>query len=334
MSGTLIIGGTRFMGYLVVSKLLAAGEQVTILNRGKRPDPFGERVERLHADRTTPDFGNLLKGRDFDAVIDFSAYTARDTQSAVDALQSRTGHYIFISSGAVYMVQEGATLPCTSPWNESQFTGTLSDPPTSPEDLANWEYGAGKLNAEAILAHAWAETRFPITCLRLPIVNGIRDPDRRLESYLWRIADEGPVLLPDGGTTLTRHVYCEDVAQAIVGLRGQSQAFGEAFNISQDEEPSVAELVQILTDLLNAPNRSQPITTAQLVQAGLSPRKISPFSGKWSSRLDPTRAQTVLGFRHQPLVRYLTEMVDAWLSAPPVTPPTSYLQRQQELSLI
>ncbi len=333
MSGTLIIGGTRFMGYLVVSNLLAAGEQVTILNRGKHPDPFGERVERLHADRTTPNFGRILMGRDFDAVVDFSAYNARDAKSAIDALKNRTGHYIFISSGAVYMVQEGAALPCTSPWSESQFTGRLSQRPTTPDDLANWEYGAGKHNAETILAQAWHETRFPVTCLRLPIVNGIRDPERRLESYLWRIADGGPVLLPNGGTNPIRHVYCEDVAQAIVGLRGQRHALGEAFNLSQDEELTVAEMVKILADLLGTPHRLQPITAAQLVQAGLSSRNVSPFSGKWSSRLDPTRAQTALGFRHQPLVRYLKAMVTTWLSNPPVTPPTGYLQRQQELSL-
>lgn len=333
MSGTLIIGGTRFMGYLVVSKLLAIGEKVTILNRGQHPDPFGARVERLVADRTSPDFEQVLKGRDFDAVVDFSAYTAHDVEGAASALLNQTGHYIFISSGAVYMVQEGAALPCTHPWSESQYSGRLSDPPTTPEDRANWEYGAGKLHAEARLAKAWHETQFPVTCLRLPIVNGLRDPDRRLESYLWRIADGGPVLLPDGGAFLTRHVYCEDVAEAIVGLRGQKQTFGEAFNLSQDEEPTVSELVQLMADCLGAPNRSQAISTTQLLQQGLSLRDISPLSGKWSSRLDPTRAQTVLGFHHQPLVQYLDTMVSAWLSNPPDTPPTSYLQRQNELSL-
>lgn len=115
MGSTLIIGGTRFMGYQVVWRLLAAGEPVTLLNRGSHPDPFGTRVERLRADRTTPEFAKSLKGRDFDTVIDFAAYSAADAQSAAAVLQDRTGHYIFISSGAIYMVQDGASLPCTSP---------------------------------------------------------------------------------------------------------------------------------------------------------------------------------------------------------------------------
>ena len=52
----LLIGGTRFVGYQLTWRLLAAGHQVTLLNRGHSPDPFGTRVERLIVDRTTPDF--------------------------------------------------------------------------------------------------------------------------------------------------------------------------------------------------------------------------------------------------------------------------------------
>ena len=38
----LIIGGTRFVGYGLVWRLLARGDRVTVLNRGTMPDPFGD----------------------------------------------------------------------------------------------------------------------------------------------------------------------------------------------------------------------------------------------------------------------------------------------------
>ena len=40
-----VIGGTRFVAYLFSWRLLAAGHCITLLNRGTRPDPFGDRVE-------------------------------------------------------------------------------------------------------------------------------------------------------------------------------------------------------------------------------------------------------------------------------------------------
>ncbi len=333
MGRTLIIGGTRFMGYQLVWRLLATGEKVTILNRGHHPDPFSNRVERLGADRTSVDFATVLKGRDFDTVVDFAAYTAVDAQGAVEVLRDRTGHYIFISSGAVYMVQEGASIPCTHPWSESDYVNAVTNPPALADDIPSWRYGIGKREAETILREAWASYGFPITCLRLPVVNGERDPERRLEGYLWRILDGGPVLLPDAGTNQIRQVYSGDVAKAIVGMRGLKSTFGEAFNLSQDEEPTLAELVQLMSDLLGAPLRVQNITDASLIHAGLLPRRVSPFSGKWSSRLNPTRAKELLGFRHEPLAQYLDKIISTWLSYPPTTPPDGYRDREQEIAL-
>jgi nucleoside-diphosphate-sugar epimerase len=103
----LIIGGTRFVGYQLAWRLLAAGHWVTLLNRGTRPDPFGDRVERLTADRSTPEFARTLIGRTFDAAVDFAAYTGDDARGAIETLgQDRVGHYILISTGQVYLVRD------------------------------------------------------------------------------------------------------------------------------------------------------------------------------------------------------------------------------------
>ncbi len=321
----------RFKGYQLVWRLLAAGHEVTILNRGTHQDPFGHRVTRLRADRTTSEFAEVLQGKDFDAVVDFAAYQAADAREAVNVLRGQTDHYVFISSGAVYMVQEGASRPCTHPWSETDYTDQVSPAPDAPGDFPSWRYGANKREAEAILGEAWRLEHFPVTILRLPIVNGERDPDRRLESYLWRILDGGPVLLPDGGTNLTRHVYSGEVAKAIVGLLGMKSTQGEVFNLSQEEQPSLLDLVQILAGLLGAPCRVQSVSAEALAQVGLASRDISPFSGRWSSRLDPSRATTMLDFHHQPLVQYLDKIVSAWMSYPPTTPPDDYRDRQKEL---
>src|SRR5512138_1944641 len=99
----LVIGGSRFVGRLLVWRLLASGARVTVLNRGRILDPFGGRVERLLCDRTGPDFERLLAGRTFDAVVDLAAYTGDDGRRAASLLQGRTGHYVMISTGQVYL---------------------------------------------------------------------------------------------------------------------------------------------------------------------------------------------------------------------------------------
>ena len=333
MRRILIIGGNRYMGYGLVWRLLAAGDRVTTVNRGLHADPFADRIERLHADRRTQAFAEALRGRTFDAVVDFAAFDRVDAQGAVAALHDRVGHYVFISTGSVYMSLEGVSHPCSRPMPETAYAGKVMPVPEEQADYPNWRYGTGKRAAEDTLMAAWSARRFPATCLRLPSVIGELDPDRRIENYLWRILDGGPVLLPDGGENTASHAYCGSVVRAIGGVLGRESTFGEAFNISQDECPTVRALVAMLADLIGAPDRALSIGSNVMIEAGLAPRTISPFSAAWASWLDPARAKAELGFCHEPLTQYLDKIVGDFLNHPPATPPEEYAGRAAELEL-
>jgi len=325
----LIIGGTRFVGYLLTWRLLAAGHRVTLFNRGTLPDPFAERVERLKGDRTTPDFERLLAGRSFDAAVDFAAYEGEDAREVVRVLGGRVGHYVFISTGQVYLVREGRPQPA----RETDYEGPVLPEPADPADHGSWAYGVGKRAAEDELARAWEAARFPSTRLRVPMVNGERDHYRRVEGYLWRLLDGGPVILPNGGPHPCRHVYGADLARTIVELLGNSATFGQAYNLCQDEEPTLVELVERMAELLGAPARTVAVSAERLTAAGLHPRDVSPFSARWMSRLDPSRAKSELGFRHASPHRYLEPIVASFLAHPPAAPPEEYAQRALELEL-
>ena len=97
----------RFLGHELTWRLLFAGHPVTLFNRGRETDTFGNRVERLRGDRTTADFDQLLRGRTFDAAVDFAAYTGDDARRAVSTLGGALGHYVVVSSGQVYLVRQG-----------------------------------------------------------------------------------------------------------------------------------------------------------------------------------------------------------------------------------
>lgn len=325
----LIIGGNRFMGHGFTWRLLAAGHKVTHFNRGTLQDPFGERIERLIGDRTTPALRSRLAGRSFDAVVDFAAFKGGDVRECVSILKGHVGHYVFISTGQVYLVRQD----CPWPAQERDYDGTLMSKPKDAADIPEWEYGVGKRECEDVLAEAWAKERFPSTRLRIPMVDGERDHQRRLEAYLWRILDGGPVLVPAGDSRPVRHVYAGAVVRTLVSILGRADSFGRANNLSQDEMPTLPELIALFAGLLGAPARVTAVPAETIAGAGLELRAVSPFSSRWMSCLDPSLAKAELGFRHEPLAEYAGRIVASFLAHPPAAPPPSYARRADEIAL-
>jgi nucleoside-diphosphate-sugar epimerase len=327
----LVIGGNRFVGRDLVWRFLAAGHEVTLLNRGTLPDPFGGRVERLLADRTTPDFERRLAGRELDAVVDFAAFQEADAARAASLLGGHLGHYVMISTGQVYLVRDPRPSAAA---READYEGPLIPEPAEASERLEWAYGMGKRGAEDALARAWEHNRFPSTRLRIPMVNGERDYHRRIEGYLWRLLDGDPLLLPDGGRTPTRHVYGGAVARAVSRILGHAATFGQAYNLAQDETPTLAEILTLLAEILGASARLVEVPSARIAAAGLDVVQVSPFSGRWMSFLDPARAKAELGFRHEPLRQYLEKIVASFLAHPPAEPPESYRSgRRAEIDL-
>ncbi len=327
----LVIGGNRFLGYQLTWRLLAAGHRVTLLNRGQLPDPFGNAVVRLVGDRTTADFARLVGTRAFDAVVDFAMFEGPEAEEAVRVLSGRVGHYVMISSGQVYLVREGAP----SPAREEDYAGErLPEPDPASPDHAQWAYGVGKRRAEDVLEAAWERDRFPATRLRLPMVNGERDYHRRLESYLWRLLDGGGILLPDGGGRRVRHVYGRDVVRTTVGILGRPETLGRAYNLCQDETPTLAELLAHVAALVGSPARLVDVPRDVVRAAGLDPVAVSPFSGLWMSFLDASRAKAEIGFSPTPLDHALDTIVASFFAHPPADRPDGYAARDRERALL
>jgi nucleoside-diphosphate-sugar epimerase len=326
----LVLGGTGFIGYFTVWRLLAAGHRVTVFNRGKTADPFGARIERLQGDRSTGEVAALREQR-FDAAIDFTAYRPAELAPVIEVLgHGSVGHYVFVSTGQVYLVREGVTGPA----REEDYDGALLPEPTATEDRAEWRYGIEKRECEDLLMKAFDSERFPVTRVRLPMVHGPRDPRRRLERYLWRILDGGPVILPDGGKDPIRHVDVGEVARGLTELLGRAEAMGQAFNLCQEEVVDLHGLVAMLGNVLGAPVPTVEVSRAAIRDAGLDPRAVSPLGGRWMSFLSPDRIREKLGFVHAPLRECLARTVSAFLANPPAVPPPGYEHRETERQLV
>lgn len=322
----LILGGTRNMGHLLTWALLDAGHTVTVLNRGKTAHELPEHVEQLHADRTVAaQLERALRGRTFDVVVDFILFNGEEAETIVDLLHGKTGHYIFISTGQVYLLRDGATKP----YKESDYSGALmAEPALNTYDHEEWAYGYHKRRAEDVLARAASERNFSYTALRLPMVNGTRDPFNRLYGYMLRIKDGGPILVPETPNAPLRHIYAPDVVRAVMTVIDKGQTEHPAYNISQDETVTLSDFLHIMGDAMGeAPN----IVTLErdiLVANGFLP-DCSPFSDTWMSELDNTLSKSALNMTYTPLKDYLAHLVSHYTENPPKQP-ASYQRRPAE----
>ena len=328
---TLIIGGTRNLGPSIVHALLRDRHQVAVFNRGQTPDDLPGEVERLRGDRTHPaQLKRVLGSREFDLVVDTTLYTGPEAEAAVDALAGRVGRYILLSTGQVYLVRLGLQRP----YKEDDYPGpVMAEPPKSDESTyENWLYGFNKRAAEDVFARSWAGKKFPYTSLRLPMVNSERDHYDRIYGYFLRLQDGGPILVPEGDGLPVRHVYGEDVVQAIMRLAGNDLGKGRAYNIGQDETLSLEEFLKMLAEIMRQPLKLVRVPREELERHKFLPY-CSPFSGQWMSSLDNTRSKEELGIRYTPLRAYLEKLVTYFQSSP-TRKIEGYEQRARELELV
>ncbi len=278
------------MGRLLVARLLARGDRVTLFNRGQRADPFGDRVTRIVGDRST---GDLERARGtYDAVVDMVGFEGRDLERAIEVFAGRVGHYLFVSTGQVYLVRADPRVPS----REEDYDGPLIARPEG-RDGSQWDYGAGKRACEDALV--LARGRLPATRLRIPMVNGPGDREQRIARYV-RLMLSGAPIRAAFLERAVRHVDAQEVARTIDVLLGDARVFGEAVNQTQDETPTLRELLGMIGDELGA----RPELIADETALG----DVSPFSTTWMSLLDPAKLRA-LGVDHAPLATSIARCV-------------------------
>lgn len=236
----LVIGGTLFIGRLLVDELIKAGHEVAVLHRKPKHD-LGRKVENLMADRNDADsMQEALAGRRFEVVYD-NAYdwergtTAAQVEATVRLLAgSRLSRYIFMSSVAAY----GDGL------NHKE-----SDP-LAP-DYSSDPYVRHKATTERMLFRMNTQSGLPVVTFRPPFVYGPNNPFYR-EQFFWdRLRAGRPIIIPGDGHRLMQFVYVKDLVDAMVQAMTEPRAVGEAFNIGDAKPVTQVELVEKLARTAN-----------------------------------------------------------------------------------
>lgn len=324
----LIIGGTRFFGYHTARRLLFDGHDVTLFNRGRTPDDFGARVERIRGDRNdVGSFVDSLKDLRFDAVIDMIAYKAEDSQAAVEAFQGHIGHYIHISTGAVYLV----TQDYSSPLREEDFDGPLYPRPATGEGW--WDYGYSKRKCEDVLREAYQKRGFPATVLRLPIVIGERDYTLRAYSYFLRLMDGKPQILPDSGMVAQTYLYQGDIVETLASNLKNPVSIGKAYNLAQKEMVTLREFVLKAAQILEVDAELVDIPSKVLAKTSLG-TSFSPLFGRRPFVMDSHRASQELDFAPSAFDTWMRKTIRWFQVEYKGGPPANYSLRDKELDMV
>lgn len=324
----LLLGGSGLLSSVAARRFLAAGHHVTVLTRGTRPLPPG--VYALVGDRSDRDsIAAALAGRRFDFTADFLAFDAPDVEMLFHEPYASLGRYAMISTGQVYLVTERVAPP----WREADAERpVMAEPAPGTRAHGNWLYGVGKRRAEAALRTLRRTHGVRGVALRLPVVQAEVDTSLRLWAYLERMLDGGPMLLPDAGRDPVRFVYVEDVAAALLAIATGAPADAGEYNLAQPDEPSLRGFLERVAALAGVAPRFVDVAAAELEAAGLD-GYVSPYSGPWCSRPDPSRAMLEWGFQATRSEDYLPSVVAAQLAAPRGVSHPGYSQRPGEIEL-
>ena len=261
----LFIGGSGIISTACSRLAVSRGVDLTFLNRGAtqlRPVP--SEVTVIQGDIRDPASADAALGdREFDAVVNWVAFTPEHVQADIDRFTGRTGQYVFISSASAYQ-----SPPARVPVVES-----------TPLRNPYWQYSRDKIACEDLLVAAYRESGFPMTIVR---------PSHTYDATSvpwyggWTVVDRmrrgKEVVVHGDGTSLWTLTHSDDFAKGFVPLLGHSRTLGEAFHITSDD---VLSWNQIATILARA--------------AGAEPPRIVHVPSDGIAAADPTWGSALLG---------------------------------------
>lgn len=276
----LVLGGTRFVGYAVLSAALRRGWDVTAFNRGlSGPPPPGTRIA-LGDRNNRADLDHLAAAGPWDAVIDTSGFVPRDVLRACEYLRPVSSHYLFVSSVSVYRGWPKEPL--------SESSEVLFCPPDAGSDYGEnvedgtTQYGYQKSGCELAVSSSFGSEHS--TILRPGVILGPREYVGRLPWWLRRVERGGDVLAPGDPSRFIQPIDVRDVAD--FALTAVEQQLAGAYNVTAPpHRETFGQLLQACADVTEADAKFVWVPDADLVAAGVRQWSELPlwrtFPGVW-----------------------------------------------------
>jgi len=224
----LVLGGSWFVGRVVVADALTRGYHVTVFNRG-RSGVVPEGAALVHGDREiVADVQRLAQAGPWDLLVDVAGSVPAVVQRSARVLADLAGHVAFVSTISAYRDWPHAPVDESSPpWD--------GDPGQDP-GTRQWDpdaYGPLKVGCELAWREAVGVDRLLIA--RPHVVLGPYEYVGRLPWWLERMCRGGRVLAPAPDRTV-QPVDVRDLSRFLHDLtaRGVAGIFNVAAPMGRD----------------------------------------------------------------------------------------------------
>jgi nucleoside-diphosphate-sugar epimerase len=325
----LIIGGTGFMGPVVVRQLVAMQHQVTVFHRGHTSAHLPVSVNQILGDRhSLTNYRSEFEQLALDVVLDMIPYTQSDAQGVIKAFKGIAQRVVGISSQDVYRARdilwgrEVGMLDPTPLTEDSPLRSQLYPYQNAPHPI-EMPSDYDKILVEQVYMTA----SDPVgTILRLPMVYGANDSLHRFFPYLKRMDEGRPVIVLEEKMADWRgsYGYVENVAYAIALAATEARAAHRIYNVAEPSAISQADFIRAIGHAADWTGQVVVVPRSALPQSWMLPFNVSQH---WVT--DSTRIRQELAYTESIAREHAFKQTVEWQRLNP--PPTGSLDAPELL---
>ncbi|MGQ9585641.1 MAG: GDP-mannose 4,6-dehydratase [Anaerolineae bacterium] len=313
----LITGGAGFIGSHLAEALLAAGEEVTVID-----DLSTGRFENIEHLREHPRFRFAIETITNQTVLDRLVSEC----DLIFHLAAAVGVELIISQ-PVHVIETNilgteVVLRTANRYRRkvllastSEIYGKSDEVPfredadrvLGPTTRSRWSYACSKAVDEFLALAYWKEKQLPVVIVRLFNTVGPRQTGRYgmvVPRFVRQALRGEPITVYGDGQQSRCFADVEDVVRGMMALSGHPKAVGEVFNIGSSEEITIADLAERVKRITGSTSEVVYVPYDQAYEAGFEDmRRRVP---------DLTKIRTLVGYEPRvPLDETLRRIV-AW----------------------
>ena len=241
----LITGATGFIGSYIAERLLKDGEEVIALVRKTSNTAFLNKigVKFAYGDINDPDSVRMaMKGIE---VVYHSAALADEWISPKEAHRVNVeGTKILLDAARDEKVKRFVFISSLAVLGMRDHHGTGAD---APYHKSGDSYIDTKIDSERLVMEYYKTYKLPVTVVRPGFVFGPRD--NKLIPRLSERLKAKQFMFVGSGRNKINAVYIENLADAIVLAAKNEKGIGQAYNVTNDSNMTLEDLIYKITDI-------------------------------------------------------------------------------------
>ncbi len=220
----LVMGGTRFVGKSLVSKLLSHNYDIDIFTRGNKSNP--ENTNLIKGDRNNIESILKIKDKKYDVIYDISGRELEQTKLLIDNVSDSFKRYIYVSSAGVY--SDNYELPLSE------------DSPLDPQSRHK-----GKCETENWLI----AQKIPFTSFRPTYIYGPGNYNKIENWFFERLFHLKKIPMPGDGSLITQLGHVSDLTDVMIKCLDFEKSKNNIYNCSGEKGVTIKGLIYMCAEV-------------------------------------------------------------------------------------